>query len=184
LVFVSSTTIAASSSNVATYDAHVQALADAAGIGSTMGVTWTAVVSTSSVNARDHALVSGKVFNLDSDLIANDYEDMWDGSIQTNIDTMENGGSYIGNVWTGTRADGSKDGSNYMGGQFVTYGSANQSSASTWIRQASSFPNTDLRRIYALSSVITAVPEPGAVSALIMGGLVALSFLSGWRSRG
>ena len=55
VIFVSSTTRDATSSDIADYDAHVQAAEDAAGIGNTIGLNgWLAVGSTTTIDAIDH----------------------------------------------------------------------------------------------------------------------------------
>lgn len=108
LAFVSSTTRDAYSSDITDYDAHVQAAADAAGIGVTEGVSWYAIGSTSSVDARDHALVSGPVYRVDGVRIAAGYDDLWDGTIEASLSITELGDLQDTNVWvwTGTVSTG------------------------------------------------------------------------------
>jgi len=52
LAFVTSATTNATSSDINSYNSFVQAAADAAGIGSSEGVTWSAIASTSAINAN------------------------------------------------------------------------------------------------------------------------------------
>lgn len=120
LVFVSSTLIDATSSDISVYNAHVQSAANAAGYGS---VTWKAIVSTATIDARDNT-VTNPLFDGDgepvylingTDVIATGYEDLWDGSISHAINLNENLGglnyslpiwTQYSPVWTGTAIDG------------------------------------------------------------------------------
>lgn len=82
LVFVTSATRSALSSNIADYNTFVQNSADAAGIGigGRLGdVTWSAIASTLSVHAVDNAVVTGPIYNLHDDRIAHDSNDLWTG---------------------------------------------------------------------------------------------------------
>ena len=54
VIFVSPTERRATSPDIADYDAYVQAAANAAGIGTGIGLSWLAVGSTSTVDAIDH----------------------------------------------------------------------------------------------------------------------------------
>lgn len=106
LAFVSTTTRDAYSAEITDYDAHVQAAADAAGIGVTEGVSWYAIGSTSSVDARDHAVVSAPVYRVDGVKIADGYDDLWDGTIDASLSITESGDLKEATVWTGTVSTG------------------------------------------------------------------------------
>ena len=88
LVFVTSGTTACTSTDIATYNSFVQGLADAAGLGtSALGpVTWKAVGSTATVDARDNTgtnptISTGEpILRMDGTfVIANNYADLWNG---------------------------------------------------------------------------------------------------------
>ena len=90
IVFVTSTTIQATSSDISTYNAHVTAAAalnpDLAVIEGTVEqtTTWTAIGSTTSVNARDNTSTTGAgtgigIYLLNDTAIATSYTDLWDG---------------------------------------------------------------------------------------------------------
>jgi hypothetical protein len=84
LVFVTSTSTTALSTDIADYNAFVQAAADAVWLGGGTildGVQWSAIGSTDSVNTRDNAVVSGPVYNLGDELVATSFAAMWDGSL-------------------------------------------------------------------------------------------------------
>lgn len=125
LVFVTSTTTTATSTDIGTYNAFVQGVANAAGLGS---VTWNAVGSTATVDARDNVGANpgvdgtGEMTILMDGLtiIANDNADLWNGIVNTVVGTgdpaTENGRSVYFNengdqlltdrVFTGTKTDG------------------------------------------------------------------------------
>jgi hypothetical protein len=114
LVFVTAANTRAASADLGTYDAFLQRVAGAAGIGG----TWKVLGSSATVDARDHTSthpdVNGKgepIFLLDGvTRIADNYEDLWDGSLDAPIDRNEVGnGGLTGRVFTGSRADGTKD---------------------------------------------------------------------------
>ena len=94
LAFVTSTTTNATSTDIGYYDAFVQAAADAAGIGATTGVTWYAIASTATVDAKDNAVVSAPVYNMSTnmlpELVAINASDMWNGDITSPILYTEN----------------------------------------------------------------------------------------------
>ena len=119
LVFVSSTSRDATSTNIDDYDDHVQAAADAAGIGvgSLIGdITWLAIGSTPTVDAITHIGVSGPVYLLTDTRIANDEADLFDGFITVPISVDETGGTPIDKlVITGTLFTG-------FGGSFAVLG--------------------------------------------------------------
>ncbi len=54
VIFVTSNATGPMSSNIADYDAFVQSAADAAGIGSTLSLSWRVVGSTTTIDAKDH----------------------------------------------------------------------------------------------------------------------------------
>lgn len=95
VAFVTSTTRDAASTDIADYNAFVQGRADAAGIGSSLGITWKVIGSTATAAANVNALVSGPVYGLDGVKIADDYADMWDGSLDSAIDRNEFNGSTV-----------------------------------------------------------------------------------------
>ncbi|MFK7911315.1 MAG: PEP-CTERM sorting domain-containing protein [Akkermansiaceae bacterium] len=82
LIFVTSTTTTATSTDINTYNTFVQGVANGAGLG---GITWSAVGSTSSVDARDNTGtnpgggVGEAIILMDgASIVADNYADMWD----------------------------------------------------------------------------------------------------------
>lgn len=161
LAFVSSTTRDAYSSDITDYDAHVQAAADAAGIGVTEGVSWYAIGSTSSVDARDHAVVSAPVYRLDGVRIAAGYDDLWDGTIDASLSITESGDLKESTVWTGTVSLGIAQ--NPLGApvyDWVDWGRCLVSDTNwRWMYSGIKRPY-ELLPLYALSEQLTVASEP------------------------
>ena len=196
LVFVTSTFTDATQSGIGYYNDFVQAAADAAGIGlgGTLGtsgnVSWTAIGSTATVNARDNAVVAGQVFNLAAEVVATSFTDMWDGTLQNAIAYDESGVQGPSNrVFTGTSSDGTAGAQ--FGGNFdniVTFGIRTRFDGA-WSRSGAVFASGGPYHIYALSEVldytgtpINPIPEP--TTALLLGlGLTGLSWAGGKRNR-
>ena len=174
IVFVTSTTIQATSSDISTYNAHVTAAAalnpDLAVIEGTVEqtTTWTAIGSTDSVNARDNTSTTGAgtgigIYLLNDTAIATSYTDLWDGTIANlfNVDEQGDSGPYANSqVWTGTNGDGST-GNDPLGTATPEFGKTNLTGVNTWINRlsGSSWPNTDTYHLFAISGILT-VPEP------------------------
>ena len=167
--------------DITNWDAVVQTEADAAGIGTGAGVTWKIIGSTSTVNARDHAVASGPVYTCVGNPIASNYADMWDGAVAnpiTHIDGTPVGSpSYANLVLTGSNSDGTKS-TNPLGDTdtFCTWGNPGYSDVPgnhpQWLRHAN--PNQDMNRpgsIYGLSVALHVVPEPATLALLGLGGL-------------
>jgi len=176
LVFVSSGTTAATSTNLATYDTFVQGLATTAGLGN----GWKVIGSSSTTDARDHTATNPNtngsaeaVILIDgSTVIANNYADLWDGSIDAAINVTEQGsGGINASVFTGTYVDGTNndpDGRVFGGSSEptpkVTTGKSSQTN-SWWIRDFN-FAATSTQRVYAISKVLQIVASyPPSVDA-------------------
>ncbi len=188
IVFVTSTTIQATSSDISTYNAHVTAAAalnpDLAVIEGTVEqtTTWTAIGSTDSVNARDNTSTTGAgtgigIYLLNDTAIATSYTDLWDGTIANlfNVDEQGDSGPYANSqVWTGTNGDGST-GNDPLGTATPEFGKTNLTGVNTWINRlsGSSWPNTDTYHLFAISGILT-VPEPSSTALLGLGGLALM----------
>ena len=124
LIFVTSADTACVSTDIGTYNAFVQGLADAAGLGS---VTWKVVGSTATVAAKDNTNtnpdedgVGEPILRMDGTfVIANSYADLWDGINSSHvaganflgIHLDENGVERLGErVRTGSGANGTAPG--------------------------------------------------------------------------
>jgi len=186
LVFVTSTTTTATSTDINTYNTFVNNLAITAGLNTIAGTvegstTWTAIGSTSSVDAIDNTSTTGAgtgigIYLLNDTTIATSYTDLWDGSIANllNVDELGDGTSYGNNVvWTGSTSAGVAEGSVTLGNSgasSVNMGKTNLSNGS-WIDRNIPFDGADSYHLYAMSGVLTVVPEPSSTSLLGLGGL-------------
>jgi hypothetical protein len=112
--------------------------------------------------------------------VADGFADMWDGSIDNPIN-VDQFGTIVSNpdfVFAGTQSDGTK----YMpsasvhrflgSGQTVQVGDPTATD-SDWIFDPGASLPTDLRSFYALSELLTVVPEPSSV-VIACGMLAAL----------
>ena len=106
LAFVSSTSRDATSPDIGVYNSFVQAAADAAGIGASEGVVWKAIACTTTVKARDNALVSAPVYRMDGQQLATGFSDLWSSALNASLSLDENGQTITSIVWTGTNPDG------------------------------------------------------------------------------
>lgn len=183
LVFVTSTSRDATSTDIASYNSFVTSVANSVPELAALGTTWSAVGSTSTVNARDNTQTNTSIngsgvpiYRLDGTLVANDYGDLWDGGIQAAISTTELGDNVSGRVWTGTTSLGIAHSSAPLGGVLdVVYGNP-QSAAGGWRTTTRDAPTFEYR-FYAMSGVLTAVPEPASLVSMSIFSLAVL----GWR---
>ena len=184
LAFVTSTTRDASSSNIADYNAFVTGVANAVSQLSALGATWTAIGSTNAVAARDNTSTNPGVdgtgvpiFLLDDTLLATGNADLWDGSITNplRIDqtgTLVVGGGSASFVWTGSNVSGTQAGFNLNLGNGTPFHGNITSTSSGWIA-ANNLSSLNSFHLYAISSTLTVIPEPGTAALLAL-GLIAL----------
>jgi len=185
LMFVTTGTMQAVSSNPPGfgYDLLVFNEAQANGLLTygTQSVNWTALIShwdIPVVGAIDRFNPVSPVYRLDGPKIANNGSDLYDNSIQNPIDVGPDLSINDVFVWTGSNADGTPAGN----GSYLNNGFNNPrigvsfNTNLNWL-SATDFPwNTELH-LYAFSSELTVVPEPGTVllgSIWIIGALATL----------
>ena len=179
LLFVTSTTLTLSSSNIGTYNTYVQ---NRAATGHTdirpYSLQFRVLGSTSAVDARDNTETTGTgvpIYWLDGEKVADNYADFYDGSWDSQAGTTETGGSPTGggtniNVWTGSANDGteffSSGSSRAIGQSQVRYGRLNSSGRQ--ISFATDNVGHSGRHLYALSPVfVVQPPQPPAELSLI-----------------
>lgn len=194
LAFVTDGKRNAVSGNIAHYNSFVESQANATGsIASQIQATWKAIASTSRINAVENtdtdptpAGANGvPVYLLDGRTrIADDYDNLWDGDSwgQTILLAPLRLTQYgvpsprgINDVWTGTDYYGVTGGiGGPLGSSFPSLG-ASIASNGRWIDNNFSSFFQDNKSLYAISSVLVAVPEPSATA--LLGILILGSFL-------
>lgn len=143
--------------------------------GTADGVEWHAIVSTTTVDARDNALVQGAVYLMNGTTkIADSYSDFWDGSLDAPLNLDQYGSTVPSALWawTGTISNGTKSAYPFGSATTVTYGSVNAVN-SHWINFLDS-SQSNFRSIYALSGPIAVggvalLPEPNCMVLLTLG---------------
>ena len=170
--FFTSVARTAESSDISEYNTWVQNLANVTtvyDIGVNEGVTWKVIASTADIDARDNTStntgVNGPgetIFLLDgSTVVANDYADLWDGSIQHIIDLTEQGAIYTWWPWTGTYLDGTATGPLGNGGE-VVQGRSDITTEWIW-RVWTSDPDHLEHNMYALSEPLLIISTDPAL---------------------
>ena len=167
LIFNSSSSTDATSSDISFYNTIVQSDADTAGIGQSEGVTWKAVASTSSVDARNNAVIGAKVpvYNMNFDLVATGHDDMWDGSVSNSLAWNESGTSNFADAWTGSRTDGTGEVGSTLGGDVAWCGNPSPPSAKPelWVNRLAP-PVSWIFQLYALSEELTVGPSAATLA--------------------
>lgn len=187
LLFVTSDLSFATSTNIADYNTFVtnEAALNAtlAAFDSANGVTWTAIGSTTTVNANANAPSSGLVYNLGNTELAS--SGVYGGSLLSPVSLDENGNSSTNDVWTGSTTSGTVAGGiNDLGQTFPNNGFADVATGA-WIASGNGIFSNNGLSLYALSSVITvpqssSTPEPGTLG-LTAGAAFLLFSRRAWR---
>jgi hypothetical protein len=177
LAFITLNRTTALSMSIATYDEFVTAEANTSPQLVGLGTTWQTIGSTSSVSAKIHTDTDDSpagangvpIYRLDGQRIADDYDDLWDGSIQNPLYVAQDGtildtccGTWTGSAFNGVVVPGSELGAV---DQSVVDGAPN-ATGSNWI-QTNPFSADSLQFLYGISDVLT-VPRP----ITVQGGLV------------
>ena len=164
LAFVTRATTQATSTDIATYNTFVQNVANSSTL-NLSGATWKVIGSTATVDARDNTSTNPTANGTGESIflvngttkIANNYADLWNGSINSALNLDERGIliQLTSLVFAGTLSDGTKD-AGYVLGTTAN----NQQVGRTidvnqyWIRVWNA-PATDFLPVYALSDPLT-----------------------------
>jgi len=165
LIYVTSALTDATSTDIAYYNAFVQADADGAGMGASVGVNWSALGSTETVDAQDNAVITGPVFGIyDSKYVAVDAADFWDYVFPAGSLILQLDGSGK-NVHTGT----------HQGTARRPLGTASVerewSAWQNWRDATGWWAPTEEHEMCAISQQLHIIPEPATMSLLALGGL-------------
>jgi hypothetical protein len=158
IIFVTSTTRDATSTDIADYNAFVNTAADLSGGKGTddATITWRVVGATATddqCDPYDGDASATPMYNLNDEKVADDRADMLDGSLDNDISSNETGGiAGLGGTWTGCFNNGTPDVGSTLGVASPTYGL--RTSDSTWAdflvaAAASTY------RLYAVSPKLT-----------------------------
>jgi hypothetical protein len=193
LVFVTSTTRDATSSNIADYNSFVSGVAALSVDLSGLGATWTAIGSTATKDAIDNigsSLSTVGIYRLDGEKIANGTngtEGLFPLPLALLLNPIyytEQGGPPTSPdwVWTGTDYYGRATHDPSTSGDALGASSGVPTNGrpgwidSSWIIGGAADDST-LGHFYAISSEITvgeAVPEPGSIALTALGGAILL----------
>ena len=201
LAFVTSIARDANSTDIADYNAFVTGVATGVAELNALGTSWTAIVSTSSINARDNTstvpqFAGGSlgvpIFLLNDTKLIDSYDDLWDGTIDVSFNIEESGNplnpAFGSDVWTGTGIAGLKDPTFPLGPTSSLFGSSN-SLTSGWTGQGITSSPLQ-KRMYGISEILSVsppppvpsqVPEPGTF-LLFCVGLAGLGYMRGRRA--
>lgn len=157
-----------------------------------MGVQWRVIGSTATVDAMDNLGLdaTSPIYLLDGvSLVANGATGLWSGSILHAIDLnqyAEPASFYYGNfIYTGTLYDGRVASERPLGSTFeVEMGSCWQTTLDRgWLDCGYVSPSSTLQYFYAVSTLITVVPEPSTLSFILLGMVMALGrcSFSAWK---
>jgi hypothetical protein len=106
-VFVTSGTIDAVRTSIDYYNTFVNTKASAGSQTRDITGAWAAIASTAAVSARTNTATTDTggvpIYRVDGTLVANNYADLWNGSIANPINVDQNGVTLITNAWTGTK---------------------------------------------------------------------------------
>jgi hypothetical protein len=161
LVFLTSQTTQANSSEINDYNAFVQSVAAGSTAFPQLGNTsWKLIGSTATVDARDNtgtnpgSGVGVPIFRLDSVMVANDNNDLWDESIDANISITEEGQLLDEDrLFTGSNENG--EASEYPFGTADYVQTAHSLRRDwAWMKVWAESPNAS-NSVYAMSAVLT-----------------------------
>lgn len=182
IIFTTTAYSDATSSDLATYDSFVSNDASGTTYNGNQ-VTWKAIVSNLSTNARDHiGLLSTSIvpiYTADGTRVSDG--NLWSTPLLAKVNRDSNGGTQsTGPHWTGTKVDGTRYGSGYAIGEATPTIGNNGTLTSNWL-VANSVSNTSMLQLYGISETLTvpsfsAVPEPSTAMLAGLGGLAALVY--------
>ena len=186
LVFVTSGTTLASSSNIGYYNNFVTNAANAVPDLAKLNATWTVIGSTGTTNAITNigaSLATVGIYDLTGTLVANGTSGLFSGSLLAPIDTTELGQTapvldpnFPGYVWTGSTENGRKGADPLGTGSSGNIG-LDTATSSQWIYYgylSGQAESTVPLPVYAISSEINTVPEPGTTGLTVLGGTILL----------
>jgi hypothetical protein len=187
LVFVTSTSTNVLSTNIGDYNAFVSGVANSDPVLASLATTWTAIASTVTESAIDNtktnpAVAGVPIYNLGGQLLATSNADFWDGTIANPVLYDEHGVASLPGyteAWTGTGTTGIPDGpEDPLGTTLPAWGDATLANGGWIYAGQGQYVDTELHTMFAISGVLTVVPEP---STLLLAAMAAMAL---WACRG
>ena len=186
VLFATSTTTQAISSDIAFYNSFVSTAADSGSVTGSLGLSWKALASTAADNVQDHTGIQNSddslvtMFNTLGEVVAVSGEDLWDGGLNHAIGYDADGAaaclSFFCGTWTGFVDNGDTNGP--LGTMSGVNGGSHNRVNSTWARVFND-RRAEHYYMYAVSSEVMktsiVVTEPGTVILLSL-GLAGLAF--------
>ena len=187
LVFTTAGLTDATSRDINYYNNFVNAQARVRGsVVQNLNVGWSAIVSVRGINARDNTSTRPSQFGVPiylvdgSTKIADNYPDLWDGTIDGTISRDQFLRRTSGSTWTGTDQNGLRyvgfDNADWSLGSRPAITGGPNSTGDDWIQQALVGHIEGVGSIYAISGTLIAIPEPTALALAAM--------LTGWGMMG
>jgi hypothetical protein len=163
IIFATAGEIDATSGSISTYNTFASNSAGTLNSLLPAGVTWKAVASTLSTAASANAPSFSNIPIYNTHGIKVSAGNLYSGSLLAPVSFDQNGNAPpIDLIWTGATAAGGIP-SNPLGSAVPEFGNSNDSN-SNWITGLSGDGSNIPWPVYALSSPITVVPEPAALS--------------------
>ncbi len=201
LVFVTSTTTQASSSDISFYNSLVTTAAQSNPALAALGTTWSAITTTKAINllpinadantSTAPGFSSFPIYNLAGQIVAASNSALWSGTIQAPIDVNELGNLTTAQVWTGSLANGEANAAiignvtvytSYLGFTPAFYG-LDTATNSDWVSH-NTLAKTNSLALYGMSGVLT-VPEPGTLALACLATIgLSLPVFRRWRRQG
>jgi hypothetical protein len=173
-LIVTSSSRDATSTDVADYNSFVDTNAGGATYNGSV-VSWKAIASTSTVDARDNVGGYGDnvaVYLVDGTKIANNMTTgsggLWSGNLLASPYRTISSLIVYTATFTGSNADGTKSGF-VLGSDDPTAGSSPDTSGA-WLSN-NRWPKSNTLRLYGVSQELTVIPAPGAIAVLGIAGL-------------
>ena len=174
-LFVTSSDINAWGGSAGDYDSFVTTNAGGATYNGSV-VSWKAIASTSTVDARDNVGGYGDnvaVYLVNGTKLANNMTTgsggLWSGSLLATPNINISSGTRNVATFTGSNADGTKSGAVLGGSTNPTAGSSSYTNG-RWLNFTTFNRSTPLA-LYGVSAELTVIPAPGAIAVLGIAGL-------------
>ena len=140
-----------------------------------LDIVYRALISDSTVNARDRMTIEGPVYNTQFDLLALDDTDLWDGALQNPV-RYDQFGTEVPDgtrVWTGSTQDGNHgiSCSNWSNTGGEAQAGDPFSTSTAWLNTGERSCSLSAR-LYGISPPLEVVPEPGTFWGLISLGTI------------